>query len=248
MHVPVVGYADFESILKPIPAVNESTEKYQKHILCGWCFHLVSPHGEWERVLKRAANETEAKDLPVQFVRSLIEKVKKIHLGFKKNKMVMTKKDWNDFQEADFCWLCRKGFEKEGEKIKVRDHCHYTGKFRGAAHRDCNRKFQKPNFTPVFFHNLAGYDSHLFVRSLGIEDGVLDVQCIPNSEEKYISFSIEFELERFKVQNELGEMMDKVVKHEIRFVYSFKFMASFLERLVANLPKEDLQQTARFFR
>ena len=51
--------------------------------------------------------------------------------------------------------------------MKVRDHCHYTGKFRGAAHLDSNRKFKKPEFTPVFFHNLANYDSHLFVRNFG---------------------------------------------------------------------------------
>ena len=62
--------------------------------------------------------------------------------------------------------------------MKVRDHCHYTGKFRGAAYLDCNRKFKKPDFTPVFFHNLANYDSHLFVRNLGLEDEVLEVKCI----------------------------------------------------------------------
>ena len=100
---------------------------------------------------------------------------------------------------------------------------------------DCNRAFKKPKFTPVFFHNLAGYDSHLFVKSLGNEDGVLNVKCIPNNEEKYISFFIEFELCRFKVKNELGEMEEKVVKHEIRFADSFKFMASSLEKLVENL-------------
>ena len=162
--------------------------------------------------------------------------MREAHLGLKKKEIVMSKSDWGDFRKADVCWLCEKGFEKEGEKSKVRDHCHYSGKFRGAAHMDCNRKFKKPNFTPVFFHNLANYDFHLFVRSLGLEDGVLKVKCIPNNEEKkYISFSIIIELKRIKLKNEFGETVEKVVKHEIRFVDSFKFMASSLEKLVENL-------------
>ena len=141
---------------------------------------------------------------------SLIGEIKKAHLGLKKKKMIMKTQDWKKFRNETVCWLCRKEFEKEGEKIKVRDHCHYTGKFRGAAHLDCNRKFKKPDFTPVFFHNLANYDSHPFVINLGLEDGVLEVKCIPNNEEKYISFSVIVELERILSKNELGE---KVVTH-----------------------------------
>ena len=159
----------------------------------------------------------------------------------------MSKKDWKKFKKVTVCWLCKTEFEKEGEKMKVRDHCHYTGKFRGAAHLDCNRKFKKPEFTPIFFHNLLNFDSHLFVRNLGLEDGVLDIKCIPSNGEKYISFSIIVELERIQLQNEFGETVEKVVKHEIRFVDSFKFMASSLEKLVGNLPKEEFHQTSRFF-
>ena len=72
-------------------------------------------------------------------------------------------------------------------KKKGRDHCHFTGKFRGAAHNICNLQFKKPKFTPVIIHNLSGYDSHLFVKNLGKTEG--DIKCIPNNEEKYISFS-----------------------------------------------------------
>ena len=50
---------------------------------------------------------------------------------------------------------------------KVRDHCHYTGKFRGAAHNSCNLEYQKPNFFPVVFHHLSGYDAHIFIMKLG---------------------------------------------------------------------------------
>ena len=138
-----------------------------------------------EPVLVKAENEMESKNLPNKFVKSLIKKVREAHLGLKKKKISMTEKDWKIFRNETVCWLCRKEFEKEGEKMKVRDHCHYTGKYRGAAHLDCNRKFKKPDFTPVFFHNLENYDSHLFVRNLGLEDGVLEVKYIPNNEENF---------------------------------------------------------------
>ena len=74
---------------------------------------------------------------------------------------------------------------KKNEKDK--DHCHYTGRFRGAAHNSCNLNYKKPKFIPVVFHNLSGYDSHLFIKNLGFTDGTID--CIPNNEEKYISFT-----------------------------------------------------------
>ena len=83
-----------------------------------------------------------------------------------------------EFKKSTHCWICN-GLLGED---KVRDHRHFTGKFRGAAHGSCNLKFKKPKFTPVFFHNLSGYDSHLFVTKLGKSKG--DITCIPNNEEK----------------------------------------------------------------
>ena len=67
----------------------------------------------------------------------------------------------------------------------MRDHCHFTGKYRGAAHYKC----KKLKFTPVIFHNLANYDSHLLMDNLVKTEG--NIKCFSNNEEKYISFSKE---------------------------------------------------------
>ena len=72
-------------------------------------------------------------------------------------------------------------------KDRVRDHCHLSGKFRRAAHEVCNLKYKVPTFFPVVFHNLSGYDSHLFIKTLKNSEG--DISCIPNNEENYISFT-----------------------------------------------------------
>ena len=240
MHIPVVVYADFESILKPCREGNKTHE----HIPCGFCFHLVSPFLEMEPVLKRAENETN--QLPQDFIRELISRVKEAHLSLPKKEMIpLSSEEWKKFHESEVCWLCKGKF---GEKPKVRDHCHYTGKFRGAAHQSCNLKFKRPKFTPVFFHNLQNYDAHLFVRALGLMDEVLSISCIPNNDEKYISFSLKFELKRIiKWDCKKEEWIEVILKHEIRFLDSFKFTLSGLEGLVKNLSREDLKETARFF-
>ena len=252
MHVLVVGYADFESILKPISEKKEEggtggtggTVKTHEHVPCGFAFHLVSPFLQTEPVLKKAKNETE--ELPKDFIRELISCVKRTQLSLPKKKMFpLTNEEWKTFREATVCWLCRKEFG-DGNLRKVRDHCHFTGKFRGAAHSSCNLKFQRPKFTPVFLHNLQNYDEHLFVRALGTLDEVLDVTCIPNNEEKYIAFSLKFELKKERREVE-GEWKEFAVKHEIRFLDPFKFTLSGLSSLVENLPKEDLKETIRFF-
>ena len=242
MHVPVVVYADFESILRPCHEDNKTHE----HIPCGFCFHLVSPFLQMEPVLKRAENETN--QLPQDFIRELISRVKQAHLSLPKKEMIpLSSEEWKKFHKSEVCWLCKGKF---GEKTfsKVRDHCHYTGKFRGAAHQSCNLKFKRPKFTPVFFHNLQNYDAHLFVRALGLMDEVLSISCIPNNNEKYISFSLKFELKRIiKWDPKKEEWLEVVLTHEIRFLDSFKFTLSGLNGLVKNLSREDLKETARFF-
>ena len=89
----------------------------------------------------------------------------------------------------------------------------------------------------MVFHNLSGYDSHLFIKNLGFSEGNID--CIPNNEEKYISFSKKIEVKIYmkKVKNE--EEKEIKVYHTIRFIDSFKLMAVSLEKLVNNLPKDD---------
>ena len=102
----------------------------------------------------------------------------------------LTPQEEKDFQSATMCHIFEQdlNIDKEtGQILKVRDHCHFTGEYRGAAHNQCNLKCKKPLILPVIFHNLQGYDSHLFIKQLANVSG--DLSCIPSTEEKYISFS-----------------------------------------------------------
>ena len=137
--------------------------------------------------------------------------------------MFLTEEDIDKFEKATKCHICDKPLGKD----RVRDHCHLTGKFRGAAHNGCNINYKIPTFFPVIFHNLSGYDSHLFIKNLGTTDE--KISCIPNNEEKYISFTNKYAF------SQGGKDID--VKKDIRFIDSFRFMNSGLSSLVDNLDE-----------
>ena len=99
--------------------------------------------------------------------------------------MIFRKEEEERFNKETKCWICKEKFNDKD--IKVRDHCHFTGRYRGAAHKICNLKYRIPDFTPITFHNLGGYDSHLFLKELGFSEG--DIDYIANNEERYISFT-----------------------------------------------------------
>ena len=84
---------------------------------------------------------------------------------------------------STLCHICNEDLGND----RVRDHCHLSRKFRGAAHEVCNLTYMVSKFFPVVFHNMSGYDSHLFLKTLGNSEG--DISCIPNNEENYISFT-----------------------------------------------------------
>ncbi|XP_072024902.1 uncharacterized protein [Amphiura filiformis] len=100
-------------------------------------------------------------------------------------------------------------------------------------------KYRKPKFFPVIFHNLAGYDAHLFIKNLGKTEGEID--CIPSNEEKYISFTKKILVDTFT--NKEGKEVD--VKRDLRFIDSFKFMAAGLGKLVENL--DEFSELPKFY-
>ena len=98
---------------------------------------------------------------------------------FNKN-LVMTEKEEYLFQQSNSCWICKKLIDNDEEK--VRDHCHVTGKFRGAAHWSCNINSPTTKKVPVIFHKLRGYGSHLIFNELDKFNVKIDV--LPNGLEK----------------------------------------------------------------
>ena len=241
---PFAVYADFESIVKPLdtcePDPNKSyTKKYQKHEPVSFVYYIKSFNENVYKSTKRTYIKENPEDPDVidVFINWLEEDVKIIsELG--NEKMIITEEEEEQFKQASNCWICHKKLNLED---RVRDHCHYTGRYRGAAHNLCNLKYSKPNNISVFFHNLTGYDSHLFIKKLNVTGGNID--CIPNNEENYISFSKTIKTGEYT--NKKGETKNKYFK--IIFKDSLKFMASSLEALVNNLPEDAFKNLNKYF-
>ena len=242
---PFAIYADFESFIIPMlscdPDPNRSyTKKYQKHKPSGFSYYIKSLYEDVKKSEKRTYIKTkeEEPDAEDVFVKWLEEDVKEI-ANIKPKKIIFTREDEKQFNTASDCWIC-------GEELgndRVRDHCHYTGRYRGAAHNSCNLKYSKPKGVPVFFHNLTGYDSHLFIKKLGSSNPKENIECIPNNEEKYITFTKNIIVDQYT--NKKGEVKDKTFK--IVFKDSLKFMSSSLGALVNNLPKNGFKNISKYY-
>ena len=242
---PFVIYGDFESLIKHMhncdPDPNKSyTKKIQKHEPISFSYYILcSIDGVYKPVLRKyTKTKPEDADAIDVFIKWLEEDVKAI-ANIEPKQMIFTEEDRKQFNKASDCWIC-------GEELgndRVRDHCHFTGRYRGPAHNSCNLKYRKPKSISVFFHNLSGYDSHLFIKKLGTPDKKENIKCIPNNEEKYITFTKTIITGQYT--NKKGEVKDK--SFDIVFKDSLKFMSSSLEALVNNLPKDAFKNLLKYF-
>ena len=242
--IPFVVYADFECFTKPMNSCSPNPKdsynyKYQKHEPSGFCFYAKGIAGR--RIKPIIYTKTyDDEDVAKIFLEKITELTKGIYNDFycRPKHLVMNPKTQKEFNAAVNCHIC-------GEKLggdKVRDHCHFTGNYRGAAHNKCNLMCKKPRILPVIFHNLQGYDAHLFIKQLAKIDGKLE--CIPSTEEKYISFSKTIKVGEYKHIN--GDICP--INFEIRFLDSFKFLQTSLANLVSNLSPDDFHNTKHTFK
>ena len=239
--VPFVVYTDFECLIKPIQSCEPDdkksyTKQYQKHERSSFCYYIKCFDDE---VYKPKKVSYTGEDAARKFVEMLEEDIKII--ADIPGKIIFGKEEKERYEKETKCWICKEEFNDD-KNYKVRDHCHFTGRYRGAAHNSSNLKYRKPNFTPVVFHNLSGYDGHLFIKNLGFSAGNID--CIPNNEERYISFTKRIQVGSY--MSKKGE--NKPLHHQIRFFDSCKFMAASLDSLVNNLPKDAFNNVKRYYK
>ena len=224
-------YADFESILVPVSGAlphpeMSSTRGMNIHQPSGWCMYSKFAYGKVISPLK----QYRGRSCVSKFCETIMAEAKRLYESAPKKPMdKLTKEQTVEFVTAKECHICFKKFSSKARK--VRDHCHYTGKYRGAAHSSCNLRYRIPNYIPVVFHNLAGYDAHLFIKELAKHTSKIGV--IAKNTESYILFSVKVEVDKF-IDKDGNEKSKEI---ELRFIDSFKFMSSSLDSLVNNLAK-----------
>ena len=141
------------------------------------------------------------------------------------------------YESQKVCYICKIKFcydknDKKRFKLykKSRDHCHFTGKFRGAAHSICNLRYNVPQEISVKIHNGSKYDYHLIIKKLAEEFKGEEFECLGENTEKYTSFSVPIKKEH---NNDSGE----TITYEIKFIDSCRFMPSKISNLVDNLSE-----------
>ena len=243
--IPFVVYADFECFTKPMNTCGPNPKdsynyNYQKHEPSGFCIYIKGVVDKKIKPIIYSKTE-EDEDISKLFVEKLTEATRGIYNDFycRPKPLRLTQDEQKSFDKAEFCHICNKELLED----KVRDHCHFTGQYRGAAHNSCNLKCRKPLILPVIFHNLQGYDAHLFIKQLASLPGELN--CIPSTEEKYISFSKKIKVDEYR-SKKTGQMIP--LYFEIRFIDSFKFLQTSLANLVSNLQPDDFHNTKREFK
>ena len=216
------------------------TEAYQKHIDCGYAYKLVCCY---DNKCSKPLQLYRGENAVYKFMESMIHEVRWCKETIKRqfNKpLKMTNEDELNFKKATKCHICNKQYT--AEDVKVRDHCHITGLYRGSAHNDCNLKLRiKPEEIkiPVIFHNLKGYDSHFIMQQIGKiaknnsytnnkgEQTQMDINVLHNNMEKYMAF---------------------MLGRHLSFLDSFQFISSSLDKLVSNLPDDAFKFTSQMFK
>ena len=137
----------------------------------------------------------------------------------------LTNKEIKSYEKQKVWHICKKKFCYDENNKKVRDHCHCTGKFRGAAHSGCNLRYKVPEEISVVFHNGSTYDCHFIIKQLA-EEFEGEFECLGENTEKYITFSVPL-----KKENDNG----KIITCKLKYIDSYRFMSTSLSNLVDNL-------------
>ena len=230
MKLQFVIYADLECLPEKMSTCQNnpnksSTTKINKHTPSGYSIFTRCSFDE----SKNKLNYYRGDDCMKKFCKDLKIHANKI-INYKKKKMMpLTTKEEIYHNKHKICYICKKEFDNNDKKnYKVRNHCHYMGKYRGAAHNICNLRYKVPKEIPIVFHNGSTYDYHFIIKEL-VKGFQGNFECLGENTEKYITFSVPL---KNKIENKNTEII-----YKIKFIDSYRFMSSSLSKLVDNLSE-----------
>ena len=237
--LPFVVYADLECLLEKMSTCynnpeESSTTKINKHKPSGYSIFTHCSFDKSENKL----NYYRGEDCMKKFCKDLREHARIIIIHEKKDMILLTKKEEENYNNQKVCYICKKEFNNNDtvesgslerkKNYKVRDHCHYTSKYRGAAHNICNLRYKVPKEIPIVFYNGSTYDYHFIIKEL-VKEFEGNFECLGENTEKYITFSVPI---KKKIENK-----DIEITYKIKFIDSYRFMATSLSKLVNNLTE-----------
>ena len=229
---PFIIYADLECLLEKMSTCynkpkESSTIEINKHTPSGYSLFT---HCSFYKT-KDKLDYYRGRDCMKKFCKDLRKHATKI-INYEKKKMIPLKiKEEIHHNKQKICYICEKEFDTNDKKhYKVKDHCHYTGKYRGAAHNICNLRYKIPKEIPIVFHNGSTYDYRFIIKEL-VKEFEGNFECLGENTEKYTMFSAPLK----KKINNKNKTLE--IKYKIKFIDSYRFMSTSLSKLVDNLSE-----------
>ncbi|XP_070152494.1 uncharacterized protein [Polyergus mexicanus] len=225
-----VVYADLECVLEK----TEEERNYQHHKVFSIAYYV---HCSYDDSLSayHSRRSTDCVSWFVEELKNLAQRVKAI-LTTNVPMVNLTRDERKKFYSAIHCHICEKLFAQDD--TRVRDHCHLTGRYQGLAHSNCNLNYKESFCIPIVFHNFrlrsvtTGYDSHFIIEEIATAfEG--SINLLPITKEKYISFT--------KHVKDTIEGSDSRSDIKLRFIDSYKFLSTSLEKLISFLNNDKLQ-------
>ena len=231
---PFIIYADLECLLQNISTCynnleESSTTEINKHTPSGYSLFT---HCSFDKT-KNKLDYCRGDSCMEKFCQDLGEHATKIINYEKKDMIPLTKKEEKYHNKQKVCYICKKEFntdDSDKKHHKVKDHCHYTGKYRGTAHNICNLRYKIPKEIPIVFHNGFTYDYHFIIKEL-VREFEVNYECLSEKTEKYIRFSVPAKKE-IKNKKKIIE-----ITYKTKFIDSYRFMSTSLSKLVDNLSE-----------
>ena len=162
---------------------NSYTEKKVKHKPSGytWCSICSFDDTKNKRYFYRG------KDCIEKFCKDLKELGTEI-INFEEKEMIpLTNKEIKSYEKQKVFHICKEKFCNNKNKKKVRNHCHYNGKFKGPAHSECSFRYKVPKEIPVLFHNSSTYNYHFIIKKL-VEEVEGEFECLGENTENILRF------------------------------------------------------------
>ena len=268
MNAPYVIYADTESIIKPVdsPTTDSNTVQTSEHVPCSFAYVIVRSDGKV--VSEQLYRGEDAMDVFFQQLEQELENIREDPKHIRP--LRMTEEEQEAHNNTGKCWICDGPFKpyKDGDchgLWKVKDHCHITGEYRGAAHSKCNQQLRIDPFRtpiPVFFHNLKNYDSHHLISAIGRTDEKETICTDKNGEpimkkkkkdqaDGDMGSDDELQEEPLTVTDgklsAIVQNMEKLISFswgQFRFVDSLQFLNASLDKLVNSTPRDAFRLTS----
>ena len=220
--IPFIIYADCECLLKSvIECKNEesNTTVFQRHEIFSIGYYLKCSYNDCLSYYRSYRGKNAALWFATE-LKCIAKFIENVYCNAEPMETLTLEQNVAFFQ-AETCHICCKPFNNTS--IKVHDHSHIDKTYRGPAHVSCNLNYKDSRIIPVVFHNLSGYDAHFIIQDVSNHfPGKVDL--LPLNKERYIAFTKHIENSNIK----------------FRFIDSFKFMASSLDKLASYLDEYNI--------